>query len=186
MKNKQLKDFIKIYNQIPKKDCRQFIEELKEVDWEEHNFYTARDGGHIKHNNEPSVYYEAIPSNEVMMKHFWGAIEQYILKDFKSSYFHGWQGYTTPKYIKYVEGNEMVLHCDHIHEMFDGTRKGIPILSVIAGLNDDYEGGELVINEDVIRLNQGQVIVFPSNFLYPHKVNNVTRGTRYSSITWVW
>jgi predicted 2-oxoglutarate/Fe(II)-dependent dioxygenase YbiX len=70
--------------------------------------------------------------------------------------------------------------------MFDGTRKGIPILSVIAGLNDDYEGGELVINEDVIRLNQGQVIVFPSNFLYPHKVNNVTRGTRYSSITWVW
>jgi hypothetical protein len=186
MKNKQLKDFIKIYNQIPKTDCIQFIKELKEVDWEEHNFYSIRSGKYKKHNKEPSAYYQMIPSHDVIMKHFWGALEQYILKDFKSSYFRGWEGYTRPKYIKYIEGNELELHCDHIHDMFDGNRRGIPILSVIAGLNDDYEGGELVINEDAIKLNQGEIIVFPSNFLYPHKVNNITKGTRYSSITWVW
>ena len=31
------------------------------------------------------------------------------------------------------------LHADHIHSMFDGEKKGIPILSVLGVLNDDYE-----------------------------------------------
>jgi predicted 2-oxoglutarate/Fe(II)-dependent dioxygenase YbiX len=71
--------------------------------------------------------------------------------------------------------------------LFEGDRKGIPILTVLAGLNNDYEGGELIMFKDTqIKMNTGDVVIFPSNFLYPHKVNPVTKGVRYSCVSWAW
>ena len=32
----------------------------------------------------------------------------------------------------------------------------------------------------------GDVLIFPSNFMYPHRVTEVKRGIRYSAISWVW
>ena len=81
----------------------------------------------------------------------------------------------------------MELHCDHIQSMFDGERKGIPTLSIVGILNDDYEGGEFIMWEDKeIKLKTGDLLIFPSTFLYPHKVNLVTKGTRYSFVSWTW
>jgi predicted 2-oxoglutarate/Fe(II)-dependent dioxygenase YbiX len=78
-------------------------------------------------------------------------------------------------------------HCDHIHSLFDGEQKGIPMLSVVASLNDDYEGGDFIMWEDQkLELPAGSIIVFPSNFMFPHSVNTVTSGIRYSFVSWVW
>ena len=52
------------------------------------------------------------------------------------------------RFNKYAENKKMALHADHIHSMFDGERKGIPILSVLGVLNDDYEGGEFVLIDE--------------------------------------
>ena len=53
-------------------------------------------------------------------------------------------------------------------------------------VNDDYDGGEFAFfdREMVIRAPKGSVIVFPSNFMYPHEIMPVTKGIRYSIITW--
>jgi predicted 2-oxoglutarate/Fe(II)-dependent dioxygenase YbiX len=81
----------------------------------------------------------------------------------------------------------MAEHCDHIHSLFDGEIKGIPTMSLVGLLNDNYQGGEFVMWQDtVIPLKQGDVMVFPSNFLYPHRVDPVTRGTRHSFVAWAW
>ena len=59
-------------------------------------------------------------------------------------------------------------------------------LSCILLLNNDYEGGELVLFENVTyKLNKGDIIIFPSVFLYPHKITPITKGTRYSFVSWV-
>mgnify|MGYP003324890271 FL=1 len=42
----------------------------------------------------------------------------------------------------------MQLHCDHVRDIFDGERKGVPIFSVVGALNDDYSGGELIMFDD--------------------------------------
>ena len=82
---------------------------------------------------------------------------------------------------------KMNLHCDHIHTIFDGQRKGIPTLSLLGSLNDNYEGGDLILFDDFkIELEKGDLIIFPSNFLYPHRVEPVISGVRYSYISWVW
>ena len=33
---------------------------------------------------------------------------------------------------------------------------------------------------------KGDVLIFPSNFLFPHEVKPVKKGTRYSAISWTW
>jgi predicted 2-oxoglutarate/Fe(II)-dependent dioxygenase YbiX len=78
-------------------------------------------------------------------------------------------------------------HCDHIRDIFEGKNRGVPILSVLGVLNEDYTGGEFVMFQDErIELKTGDLMIFPSSFLYPHKVNPVIEGVRYSFVSWVW
>lgn len=62
-------------------------------------------------------------------------------------------------------------------------------LSISIGLNNDFRGGEFKfdIGDSEVQYPQstGDVVAFPSNFLYPHQVNKVTEGTRYALIGWV-
>ena len=107
------------------------------------------------------------------------------LKTVKTPDFETWNGYTYIKYNKYSVGNLMEKHIDHIHSIFDGTIKGIPILSIIGLLDDKFEGGEIEMFKDTkITLKAGEVLIFPSNFQYPHMVCPVTKGTRYSFVSW--
>lgn len=62
-------------------------------------------------------------------------------------------------------------------------------ISISINLNNDYTGGEFVFDMkgDIKQYpqNTGDVLVFPSNFLYPHQVNKIISGTRYALIGWV-
>ena len=55
---------------------------------------------------------------------------------------------------------------------------------------DDYEGGDLCFKdiknnqELIIEKQKNRLIVWPSNFMYPHSVKPVTKGTRYSVVSW--
>lgn len=59
-------------------------------------------------------------------------------------------------------------------------------VSCSLALNDDYEGGEFAFFDRGLKykLNKGDALMFPSNFMYPHEVMPVTSGTRYSIVTW--
>ena len=35
-----------------------------------------------------------------------------------------------------------------------------------------------------VNLNTGDLIIFPSNFMYPHSVEPIISGTRYSIVCW--
>ena len=81
----------------------------------------------------------------------------------------------------------MRMHHDHIHSLFDGKERGIPVLSFVGNLNDDYEGGNLVFFGDyAVPLRAGDIVMFPSNFIYPHQVDEVTKSVRYSFVSWAW
>jgi len=108
------------------------------------------------------------------------------LTSFKYNWFRGWQGYTGIKFNRYFPGQGMKEHWDNIHSIFDGEKKGIPILTCIGVLNDDYEGGDLMICQDKIETKKGDLLIFPSSFMYPHEVMPVTEGVRYSWISWAY
>jgi hypothetical protein len=61
-------------------------------------------------------------------------------------------------------------------------------MTVIIGLNDDYEGGELCFPEQnaKIKLSKGQIIAFPPYWTHPHYSNTLNNNTyRYTINTWL-
>lgn len=96
--------------------------------------------------------------------------------------------YTAVKLLKYDVGDSFPKHKDHVHSIFDGTLKGIPVITVIGMFNQigkDYDGGKFIFYDDKeVDVNIGEILMFPSNFLYPHQVTTVERGTRLSFVSW--
>ena len=91
---------------------------------------------------------------------------------------------TNFKVNRYKEGGFMSEHTDNIHHSH-GQKFGFPCGSVLFFLNDDYEGGEFIISDIVYKPKKNSAIIFPANFMFPHSVNKVEKGTRYSIITWL-
>lgn len=81
--------------------------------------------------------------------------------------------------LRYKEGQFYVQHTDS----FKQQQRSVSCSFL---LNDDYEGGEFAFfdREIVIKGSKGSIVMFPSNFMFPHEVMPVTSGTRYSIITW--
>lgn len=190
MTPQNLLDYVKVYeNHISSELCKSACKNLVKVKWDEHNFYRASTDSYISFEHELSISHDDIPEKAEINKQIWFAIERYILKDFKNfnPWFNSWNGYTSARFNKYDVSTEMHIHCDHIHTMFDGTRRGIPVLTVLGVLNKDYEGGEFIMFGDhEIKLPPGSVVVFPSNFVFPHEVKPVKSGVRYSYVSWTW
>jgi predicted 2-oxoglutarate/Fe(II)-dependent dioxygenase YbiX len=59
-------------------------------------------------------------------------------------------------------------------------------LSIVFYLNDDFEGGDFIFPELKIRVRPepGMMVCFPSNHHYMHGVEKITKGKRYSIVSW--
>ena len=193
--NKNIKHYLlHKENFLDEKYCDNCIYELNKCTWDKHDWYRNRTDSLTapSGDNEPEVlFYDLFTINikkinEFMMQKLHSTILEYI-ESLKFDWFEGWEGYSAMKFIRYYPGQTMKNHCDHIHNLFDGERKGIPVLSIIGILNDDYKGGELIMFEDKkIDTKKGDLLIFPSNFLYPHEITPVTKGVRYSYVAWAW
>jgi|TARA_R100001460_G_scaffold8594_1_gene21207 predicted 2-oxoglutarate/Fe(II)-dependent dioxygenase YbiX len=86
--------------------------------------------------------------------------------------------------LKYSPGGKYEIHTDH----YTNSPRH---LSIIMNLNNDYEGGDLIFTDQKekevkrLELNKGSIVFFPSNFLYPHSIKPITKGTRYSIVAWL-
>ncbi len=187
--NRNLEHYVrKFENFLDKQTCIDAIEQQKNAEFVQHGFYNSKTNTSVARsgNQELDVSWDNIPTTNIIMKKLFYAIKDYQDK-LSFPWFDGWDGYTQIRYNKYEENRKMRLHCDHIKSIFVGERKGVPLLSCLGVLNNDYEGGEFIMwDKKVISIKQGELIIFPSNFMYPHKVEPVTKGTRYSYISWVW
>lgn len=183
-------DYVKRYdNFIDEETIEGVLEEIKNAQWQEHQFYQSQTGEMISYDHELDIAYSEGPYAQKLNKRLWFAIEKYILKDFKyfNAWFGSWNGYSYVRFNKYDPTTQMKLHCDHIHSLFDGQIKGVPVLTILGALNDDYEGGEfLMFGDQKVEMPTGSVLVFPSNFMYPHEVKPVKSGVRYSYVSWAW
>ena len=187
-----LKDYIIKQSSFLENDfCDETIIKLQEIEkseWLKHAYYNNQTGELVSNGNQELdiTYANHLDNTRVIIEKMWHSIANYI-DSFKYPWFTAWRGFSPIRYNRYTLNQKMNYHCDHIHSLFDGDRKGIPILSCLGLLNDDYEGGEFLILDDLkIELKKGDLLIFPSNFMYPHRVKPVLKGVRYSYISWVW
>ena len=168
--------------------CKEFTKELQSSEYVKHMW---SDGGEQtgSTNTDFDMTYHVMKRHDELMAILYYTIKDYIT-ELDMEWFTGWNGYSQPRYNRYTKSDECKMHCDHIHSLFTTAEnpdpKGVPILSMVCLLNDDFTGGEFVIGEKTINLTSGDVVVFPSNFMFPHKVNTIKNGERYSFVSWVW
>jgi predicted 2-oxoglutarate/Fe(II)-dependent dioxygenase YbiX len=85
--------------------------------------------------------------------------------------------------LKYENTGFYTWHTDHFAQ-------APRTISCILLLNNDYEGGNLCFRnpdgsgEWEVEVKPNRMIIWPSNFLYPHTVKPVTKGKRYSVVAW--
>jgi predicted 2-oxoglutarate/Fe(II)-dependent dioxygenase YbiX len=188
---KNLEFYVKTYKLIDKKTCKKIIKQIENEDWVKHIFHDPYHNNFIERSGDRELDVVHIQSDmngmkQLVMQKIWDAYLNYI-QDLEFPWFTGWKGYTEVRFNRYKENRLMAEHCDHIHTMFDGQRKGIPIMTALGLLNDDYEGGEFIMFQDtLVPFKSGEIKIFPSCFLYPHRIESVTKGIRYSFVSWAW
>ena len=181
-------DYIYKKNILPKQFCKDVIKEIKNKDWQKHQWYDPNTGSM---QSEQTKELDVLSITQELQQKFIPYMfqitkeynEKFAIKENKktSQLVHK---FTPIRFNKYSKGTVMREHYDHIHSIFDGQNKGIPVLSYVGNLNEDYTGGDLVICGKSMNLKTGDICIFPSCFLYPHEVTELKKGIRYSFVSW--
>jgi hypothetical protein len=102
------------------------------------------------------------------------AVQDYS-KRFNINGLKYWEAFN---FIRYGEGQHFMEHHDH------GFSYNCTV-SLVAYLNDDYEGGELYFRLQGLNIKPkaGDLYIFPSTYMYPHQAKIVHSGTKYSIVT---
>jgi hypothetical protein len=94
---------------------------------------------------------------------YWGVIMRY---------------YEVFNYVKYEgTGKHFAIHADH-------GPAYVTTVSAVGYLNDDYSGGELIFPRFnlTIKPEPGDLVIFPSTFIYEHSSEPIMSGNKYSVV----
>jgi hypothetical protein len=90
----------------------------------------------------------------------------------------GIMSYEAFNFVKYEgAGTHFKIHADH-------GPTYVTTVSIVVYLNDDYEGGEIWFPRfDLIhKPKAGDIVVFPSTYIYEHASQDMISGTKYSVV----
>ena len=185
IKNLQLKNFIHIERGLISKDtCRFVIDSIKNESWSS-NMWSTDGKDNFSYPTKELDVLEATPDLEDILNPLISLSVKYYNDFIGSEKVSQVTCFSPVRFNRYQKGQTMRIHCDHIKTLFEGEVKGIPVLSIIINFNDDYKGGDLIFWDDYkVDLGEGDVVVFPSLFLFPHRIEEVTENIRYSGVAW--
>jgi predicted 2-oxoglutarate/Fe(II)-dependent dioxygenase YbiX len=187
----QLKDLIHVERGIiPQNLCDYIVDQIEKNEWRPHSWY----------NNVANTF-GSEETKELDVQNI-TAEHQQLLTPFMISAGASYNAkyhfecertmqimnkFSAIRFNRYSPGQIMRQHMDHIHSLWNTQDAGIPVLSFILNLNDDYEGADLYFWDDYkVPLGKGDIIMFPSLFLFPHGVTEATKGRRFSAVSWGW
>jgi len=182
-----IESFIKNYDYIVSKElCERILNEYKNSsDWT-HSLIGGESSVDSTIRNCDSILLsdtEIIQRNFEIRKNIDMELHQQLLKvvEMYSKEFPHFSPSIDTGYqlLRYNPGQFYIQHTDN----FIQQQRSI---ACSVTLNEDFVGGEFAFfdREIMMRNSIGDVIVFPSNFMYPHEIMPVISGTRYSIITW--
>ena len=180
-----LEDYVKVfYDVVPEDLCDAIIREYSNCDkWE-----PAVTGGgldqKIRNVDEISMSSDYTIGNSSIRRELDNQLFECVSKiskkyqeEFEHFVINVDTGY---QLLRYKTGQ---FYTQHVDSFLEQQRS----LSCSLILNDDYEGGEFCFWDGTMmhKPPKGAALVFPSNFMYPHEIKKVTKGERYSIITWL-
>jgi len=184
----EILDYVTVENVIPKEFCESTMNHINKNQWQKHTWTSAGPDTKRYSEEKKELDVQSITRDmqskiaPFMVQAATTYTEKFAFQGGKTSQFI--HKFTPARFNRYEVGTVMRKHFDHIHSIFDGQLKGIPILSFVGALNDEYEGGKMLVRDVEFSLKQGDIIIMPSCFMFPHEITEVTKGTRYSFVSW--
>jgi hypothetical protein len=192
MEVKNLEDYVKVFeNFLPDN----LLEALTKICINSDKFKDAdilgpeQKGGHInKHIRDTFRWTLKGLHSQSLTEVHWTNVLCYFFKNAVEKYLESFEENISFQVIdiqilKYKIGGHYKFHIDS-HAKIPRT------FSCIFLINDNYEGGDLVFKypdsakQYTIKRKKNTMIVWPSNFLFPHSVKPVIKGERYSIVSW--
>ena len=188
----QLKELIHVEKGIiPANLCDHIIQDTEKREWKPHTWYSATDDTYGSEDTMELDVQNITPELQQLLTPI--MIQAGTKYNQKYAYMKCdrtlqiMNKFSTIRFNRYKPGQIMRQHHDHIHSLFDGNEKGIPVLSFVLNLTDNYRGADLYFWQDhVVPLGKGDIIMWPSLFLFPHGVTEARDGMRYSAVSWAW
>ena len=184
-RNTKLREWIGYYEAIvPKDKCESLIAVTKNSGQLKPSAY-ANNSGKIKDSDKRVIMDDMwIPDNtdwHKVVNDFFGK----VIKKYSDTFERfSCQRHCGFRMNRYSTGGFMSEHTDNIHHSH-GQEYGFPQVSALLFLNDNYEGGKLIVAGNEYKTKIGSGIILPSNFMFPHEVKKVTSGERWSIVTWL-
>jgi hypothetical protein len=190
----EIKNLIKIYDDVlPTKTYVNFLKYVKKLNFEKASVLSGVEAKYSVDFNVRKTYTHGLTNllhNNSFSSIHWFCLLSNFFTSFLKKYpidlnikDFGWQHISAIDILKYENTGFYTWHTDHFAD--------IPrTMSCILLLNNDYEGGNLCFRnpdgsgEWEVEVKSNRLIIWPSNFLYPHTVKPVTKGTRYSVVAW--
>jgi predicted 2-oxoglutarate/Fe(II)-dependent dioxygenase YbiX len=186
----EIKNFVKIYDEIlPLKVLSNLIRFANISNFNKAQVGT--DNSSVENFNVRKAYNSVLSnlSNSMTVVHWCNLLHFYFQENLNKYRFdanildYEYRNIFDIEILKYENSGFYTWHVDHFAR--------IPrTMSCILLLNNDYEGGNLCFRnpdgsgEWEVEVKPNRMIVWPSNFLFPHTVKPVTKGTRYSVVAW--
>ena len=187
----QLKDLIHVERGlIPQNLCDYIVDQIEKNEWRPHSWYNNVQGTFGSEETMELDVQNITGEHQSLLTPF--MIQAGAAYNAKYHFecertMQIMNKFSAIRFNRYSPGQIMRQHMDHIHSLWNTQDAGIPVLSFILNLNDDYEGADLYFCDDyIVPLGKGDIIMFPSLFLYPHGVTEATRGRRFSAVSWAW
>jgi hypothetical protein len=186
----EIKNFIKIYDKVLPWNALSNLIRFANISTFEETKIGGGDEGKIDFNIRRTY---ALPlsnlNNSFSNVHWFNLLYFYFNKNLKQYKFdanildYDYRNIFDIEILKYENTGFYTWHVDHFAT--------VPrTMSCILLLNNDYEGGNLCFrnpdgsDEWEVEVKPNRMIIWPSNFLYPHTVKPVTKGKRYSVVAW--
>ena len=170
---------IKIYDFLKKDKCEELVKKLQTCDlWKDGKLTTGKFLKDRKTNNELvtgdlfeeilnnvfSNFFGEDRRNEIFLDTHYNIIMPPMVNKYNVGEYYGWHFDQTC--MPDQTGN--LTRMDYSYTIF---------------FNDDYEGGELQIEDQSVKGKQGQIVIYDNKLR--HRVTKITKGTRYACIGWM-
>lgn len=194
-KNKDFKWAIARDNFLTESECDDLVDRIKSnkemIDNED---FIERNGSWVSFNGDPIVdkIFKVVQlANQMCFKFNIGGVggcygKHYFVKDFENlcenGPLHADLSTEDGLVVESSEDGTEVYRDEGLEkelDVFDTTTK----LTVIVFLNDDFEGGDLVIWDSAIKVKKGRIVIFPS--FAGHRVRKFTGKDRFVLATFI-
>ena len=179
---------VKFDNVMPERILVYFLKYIKQLNEFEEAKIVSQNGACVNHNirkvTSKSLHSYTKSLTDIHWANFLKFIFIRFIKDYQKIFDSDIDfNIINIDLLKYEVGGHYKFHVDDCkanHRTF----------SCILLVNDDYEGGELlfknIFTKKIIKIDsiKNRLIIWPSNFLYPHRVTPVTKGERFSVVSW--